>query len=157
MKYCIAFFLVFTFFQTKEFEAQVVGVQDGDTIEIMLDGKKTPVRIFGIDSPEDGQGFSGKAKQYITVLCLNKKVKIIKNKPDKYGRMVGEVILPDGRSIGKELVAAGYTWVYKRFTEDPEMIKLEDQARKQKKGLWIEDNPTAPWDFRKTKEIKPIN
>ncbi|HYC84221.1 MAG TPA: thermonuclease family protein [Chryseosolibacter sp.] len=152
MKAGLTLLVVLTFFQNGEIAGTVIGVEDGDTVEVMLNNQKTKIRIFGIDSPEDGQAFSGKAKQYATVLCLNKKVKVIKHDAkDSFGRIVGEVILEDGRSVGKELVAAGYTWVYRKFTNDPDMIRLEEEARKQKKGLWIEENPTPPWDFRKNK------
>jgi endonuclease YncB( thermonuclease family) len=34
---------------------------------------------------------------------------------DRYGRLVAEVILPNGRSLGHELVEAGMAWWYKRY------------------------------------------
>jgi len=42
-------------FQTKVMEGIVTGVQDGDTIEVTVDGKVVVVRLNGIDCPEDGQ------------------------------------------------------------------------------------------------------
>jgi endonuclease YncB( thermonuclease family) len=50
-------------FQTKLIEGIVTGVQDGDTIEVTIDGKVVLVRLNAIDCPEDGQGYSAKAKQ----------------------------------------------------------------------------------------------
>ncbi len=35
--------------------AQVISITDGDTIQVLVDGVKSPVRYIGIDSPERGQ------------------------------------------------------------------------------------------------------
>ncbi len=41
---------------------------------------------------------------------------------DRYGRTVGEVLLPDGRSLNRELVKAGFAWWYWRYTPDDEPV-----------------------------------
>lgn len=46
------------------YSGKVVGVLDGDTIEVMHRGKVERVRLQGIDCPEKGQAFSNKAKQF---------------------------------------------------------------------------------------------
>lgn len=35
---------------------------------------------------------------------------------DRYGRTVGEVVLPDGRSLNQEVVRAGYAWWYRQYS-----------------------------------------
>ena len=45
---------------------KVVKVIDGDTFDLMLD-KTIRVRIFGIDSPERGQAYNVKAKEFTAV------------------------------------------------------------------------------------------
>jgi len=49
-----AFLLLACALQAEELVGKVVGVVDGDTIDVLVD--KTPVRIrlYGIDSPEKG-------------------------------------------------------------------------------------------------------
>jgi micrococcal nuclease len=144
--------LVFFFFQTTEFTANVASVEDGDTIEIMYEGKNVRVRLYGIDCPEDGQAFSAKAKQYTTALCTNKKVRVLKRTIDTQGRIIGDVMLDDGKSLAKELLSAGYAWHYKQYSSDIDLALLEDDARKKKKGLWIDADAMAPWEYRKAKK-----
>ena len=47
----------------KGFEAEVVGVVDGDTIDVLVGRQKTRIRIEGIDCPELAQPFGRAAKQ----------------------------------------------------------------------------------------------
>jgi micrococcal nuclease len=144
----IGFILFSLFFQANEFQAQVTAVEDGDTFEVVSHDKKYTIRLQSIDCPEDGQAFSAKAKQFVDAMCRNKTVTIRKNTIDPRGRIIAEVLLPDGRSVSKELLKAGYAWHFKRYSQDKELDALEQEAKKQKKGLWIEENPVAPWDYK---------
>jgi micrococcal nuclease len=144
--------LVFFLFQATEFTANVASVEDGDTIEVKIEGKNVRVRLYGIDCPEDGQAFSAKAKQYTTALCTNKKVKILKRTVDNQGRIIGDVVFEDGKSLAKELLSSGYAWHYKQYSNDADLALLEDEARKKKKGLWVDADAMAPWEYRKSKK-----
>ncbi len=153
--YYLSFFVLTLFLQQNEFTAQVTTVEDGDTFEVVMDDKKKIViRLFGVDCPEDGQAFSSKAKQFVEAQCRNKQVKIVKNTIDPRGRLVADVFLPDGRSLAKELLKAGYAWHYKQYSDDKELDALEQEARKHKKGLWNEANPISPWEYRQSKQAK---
>ena len=139
-------------FQTKMLEGVVTNVQDGDTIDVLIDGKTVAVRLNGIDCPEDGQGYSAKAKQYTTLHCLKKKIKLEKVTTDPRGRMIANVFLEDGTDVCQALVAGGYAWHYKKFSTDAKLAALEKEARKKKIGIWIEENPMAPWEFKEKKK-----
>ncbi len=67
---------------------------------------------------------------------------------DRYGRTVGVVLLPDGRSLNRELVRAGFAWMYRRYTNDQSLSDLEEEARVAKRGLWADANPIPPWQWR---------
>lgn len=95
-----------------EFSGEVVGIADGDTIKVMHDGRPEKIRLFGIDCPEKGQAFGNKAKQFSSELAFGKTVTVQEHGLDKYGRTIGVVILPDGRNLNRELVAAGLAWWY---------------------------------------------
>lgn len=72
---------------------------------------------------------------------------------DQYGRLVGDVIAPDGKVLNAELVEAGLAWWYKRYAPKSYLLqKLEINAKAQKKGLWIKDGAVPPWEFRKLKK-----
>ncbi len=100
-----------------EFSGKVVGVSDGDTITVLHNGKGERIRLHGIDCPEKRQAFSNRAKQFTSNLVFAKTVTVQAVDRDRYGRTVGVVLLPDGRSLNHELVRAGLAWMYRRYTK----------------------------------------
>ncbi len=72
---------------------------------------------------------------------------------DKYYRIVG-IIYVDNKCLNELLLENGYAWVYSQYCKE-ERCKLcrlkEEVARRQKKGLWADSDPTPPWDYRKAK------
>jgi len=89
------------------YTGKVVGITDGDTLKVMHAGEPQRVRLWGIDCPESHQAFGTRAKQSTSHLAFGREVKAVVRDTDRYGRTVGEVILPDGRSLNHELVRAG--------------------------------------------------
>ncbi len=71
---------------------------------------------------------------------------------DRYGRRVGVVILPDGRSLNHELVRAGLAWMYQRYSNDQSMSDLEEKPRVAGRGLWADPHAVAPWQWRKMRK-----
>ena len=69
---------------------------------------------------------------------------------DQYGRLVADVILPDGRNLNRELVRAGLAWWYRRYApHDAELEALEAEARAARRGLWADPHPVPPWEWRR--------
>lgn len=129
---------------------KVIGVKDGDTVVLLLDGKEQTVRLAHIDCPEKNQPFGKKAKQFASDLCFEKYVTLNhKNKLDRNQRLIAEIILDNGQNLNKELVRAGLAWHFKKYSKEIEYSELENEARETKIGLWSEPNPIAPWDWRK--------
>jgi micrococcal nuclease len=133
---------------------QVIAIKDGDTIEILKDGKPLRIRLYGIDAPEKNQDFGSRARQFTSDLVFGKLVELEIKDTDRYGRTVGIIYLADGRSLNEELVRAGFAWHYKAYSKDPALAVLEEAARKAKRGLWAGPAPIAPWDFRKGRRTK---
>jgi micrococcal nuclease len=134
---------------SDSFNAKVIGVTSGDTIVVLLDnGNQERVRLEGIDCPEPDQEFGDKAKQATVSLCFKKRVRVEKSGVDTYGRTLGFVFVNDS-CVNKELIRLGMAWHYKEYNNDPELAKLEAEAREHKVGLWQQANPEAPWDFRR--------
>ncbi|MDH7515249.1 MAG: thermonuclease family protein [Bacteroidota bacterium] len=128
---------------------RVVGIRDGDTIELLVDGKTERIRLAGIDCPEKAQPYSVQAKAFTASLCFDSTVLARVCDTDHYGRRVCIVTLGDGRILNRELVSAGYAWHYRQYSSDPLLDRLEQQARAERRGLWSEPNPIPPWEFRK--------
>ncbi len=132
----------------NDFSAKVVNVIDGDTIEVLKNGQSFTVRLAWIDCPEMKQDYGLEAKQFTRKRAFHKIVKVKVINIDFYGRLVGEVILSESKSLNKELLKAGLAWWYQRYSDDESLGRLERKAKKAKLGLWKRKNPVAPWEFR---------
>lgn len=136
-------------------QGKVVGVADGDTITV-LDAQNTQhkIRLQGIDAPEKAQPFGNKSKQSLHEMVHGKQVLVDYQKKDKYGRVVGKVLL-NSVDVCLEQVKRGMAWHYKQFaneqskTDQEGYAQAELTAQAQSIGLWKEKSPTPPWLFRK--------
>ncbi|MBE2202759.1 MAG: thermonuclease family protein, partial [Chthoniobacterales bacterium] len=54
------------------------------------------------------------------------------------------------------LVEQGATWVYRQYSHDQRLLRLEEQARTARRGLWGLPDPIAPWDWRKSRKGKKV-
>ena len=158
MKLLLSFLLIFsvcTASASKILQGKVVSVADGDTITV-LDAEKTQhkIRLQGIDAPEKAQAFGAKSKQALYEMVHGKTVQVSFEKSDKYGRILGKVLL-DGQDICHQQIKAGLAWHYKKYQNqqplaDRDAYSASETAAKNKKlGLWSDLRPVAPWDFRK--------
>ena len=135
--------------KTVTFRGKVVGVNDGGTISVIREGRAVEVRLHGIDCPEKKQPYGTRAKQYTSEMAFGNEVEVRVQTTDRYGRLVGEVILPSGSSLNKELVYVGLAWWYRKYAPDDRTLKvLEAKAKEDKKGLWADKNPIPPWEWR---------
>jgi micrococcal nuclease len=100
----------------QTFTAKVVSITDGDTISVLRNDRAQRVRLNGIDCPESRQPFGTKAKQFTADLAFGTVVTIRTVDVDRYGRIVADVILANGRNLNHELVKAGMAWWYRRYT-----------------------------------------
>ena len=131
-----------------ELHGKVVQVKDGDSMVVRVGDENLGVRTFGVDCPERGMPFSARAKSFTSGLVGNRDVTVVVHDVGRYGRIVGDVKLADGRSLGRELLREGLAWYYRRYANDPDFEKLESDARAAKRGLWSDPNPIPPWKFR---------
>ncbi len=136
------------------FTGKVVAVLDGDTIEVLHNGKAERIRLNGIDCPEKKQAFGQKAKQFTSSLTFGKTVMVVPREKDRYKRIVGDVFLPNGVNVSYELVRAGLAWWYRKYSDDVLLAVLELEAQLERKGLWIDLSPIPPWEWRKPKRGK---
>lgn len=97
-------------------EATVVRVVDGDTVDVMLDGGVTRIRILNIDTPEtvdpsQGEECLGSEATELTrsLLPTGAKVNLEYDevREDNYGRTLAHIELSDGRLVSTELAKAG--------------------------------------------------
>jgi endonuclease YncB( thermonuclease family) len=134
----------------REFVGQVVGVSDGDTVTVRSGRQTIKIRLAAIDCPEKRQAFGARAKRFTSEHTFGETVTVIPVDVDRYGRLVGEIILPNGESLNGLLVAEGYAWWYRKYAPENEVLaRLEDEARQAGLGLWAARDPIPPWDYRR--------
>ncbi len=138
----------------QTFSGQVVKVVDGDTIEVLEGQQVRRVRLVDIDCPEWTQPYGQRARNATVRLALHKTVSVQRTGLDPNGRMLAEVILPDGRNLNRELVKEGLAWRYPHRSLDSTLAGLEAQARAARLGLWADPHPVPPWEFRRH-EVQP--
>lgn len=134
MNYPITLLLMFLLLITGQanassFTGKLVKVLDGDTVEVLHNGKAERIRLAQIDCPEKNQPFSQTAKRYVLDVAAHKIVTVQVETVDRYGRTVGEVFLPDGSNLNKQIVGAGFAWQYKKYSKDTEYSDLEKSAK----------------------------
>ncbi|QRR03367.1 thermonuclease family protein [Dyadobacter sandarakinus] len=128
-------------------KAEVIGIQDGDTIELKLifngrkaghrTGKPLRIRFQHINTPERGRPYYKVAKEFTSAKCFRKVVRIRhQGEFDKYGRLIGEIILADGTNLNKQLVKNGLAVHFKKYSSDAEYARIEREAQKQKLAIW---------------------
>jgi micrococcal nuclease len=139
-----------------EFTAKVIAIKDGDSIEVLYQGKTISIRLADVDSPEirNSQPFGRAAKKFTSTLCFGQMVTMLhRNKFDKYKRLIATIINAQHKNVNKELIIAGLAWHFKQYSTNIEIAKLEITARVNKVGLWKDDYPIAPWEWRKAKSF----
>ena len=70
---CLILFVILVPYAYTDFSGQVVGIVDGDTIEVLNGHQAERIRLSGIDCTENGQAYSKKAKQSASALVFGKK------------------------------------------------------------------------------------
>ena len=127
----------------------VIGVADGDTLTVLCNGnKQLKIRLSEIDAPEKRQPFGNRSMQSLSGMCLQKKAKIKPQTKDRYGRTVARVIC-DGIDANEEQVKRGMAWVYDKYVRDRNLYSIQDKARASKIGLWADNKPIKPWEYRR--------
>ncbi|SHM91271.1 Endonuclease YncB, thermonuclease family [Chryseobacterium carnipullorum] len=135
--------------------AKVVGISDGDTITVLLDGNvQKKLRLAEVDCPEKKQPFGKNAKQFTSDQVFAKKIRFTETKKDRYGRSIAKVYYDNGKYLSAEIIKAGYGWWYYSYSKDADLGKMQETAKARKRGLWQDKKAVSPWDFRKEQRGK---
>lgn len=129
--------------------ARVVGVSDGDTLTVQVDGgRQARVRLADVDAPEKGQDFGQASKAALSRLCFGRTAQLEILGSDRYGRSLARVRC-DGVDAAANQVRTGMAWAYRRYLTRADLLDLEAGARAGRSGLWSHPSPTPPWEFRR--------
>ena len=144
---CFICFLTNVYAERKEvtFESCV----DGDTIRVIIEGKKTTIRFLAIDTPETKHPKKGvepygkEASDYTCNRVKNAKKLEIEydkgsSKTDKYERELGWIFVDDSL-LQKELIEKGYakvSYLYGKYMYTEELQQEEEKAKESNLGVW---------------------
>ena len=125
-------------------------VIDGDTLEVRLDSGPIRVRLHGVDAPERNQPGGAESALWLRTVLQDQEVLLEPVSQDRYERMVAVVHFGD-LNINQQLVRVGHAWAYRHYLrrKDGLICDLEADARTGALGLWAEQAPRAPWEFRR--------
>lgn len=154
MKFFVALLLLFSLLEPPPTatSARIVRILDGDTVEALLEDKTLlRVRLESIDAPERGQAFSARSSEALAELVFGKDVKIDQTGKDRYGRTLAWLHV-DGKNVNEEMVRKGLAWHYRRYSKSPALQAIEDEAKMARRGLWADESPVPPWEFRSSKK-----
>ena len=130
----------------------VFSVVDGDTIDVLIDGKKERVRLIGIDAPEFGdeeypaECFTQEALSEAKELLDGKIIRLVsdptQDNRDKYERLLRYVFLEDGTNVNERMISGGFAREYSYlgipYQYRQEFQEAERDAKNKKLGLWAE-------------------
>ncbi|QPH37848.1 thermonuclease family protein [Pedobacter endophyticus] len=135
----------------KTFEAKVIGITDGDTIEILYRNQPIKIRLAHIDCPEKrgSQPYGNDAKAALSKLCFGQQVQVHAQNYDRYKRLIAVVVNIRKQNVNQEMIKQGMAWHFKKYSKDTVYAQLEVRARRNKIGLWKDAQAVAPWDWRK--------
>ncbi len=143
-----------TYANSLELVGKVIKVSDGDTVTILTEDKVShKIRLNDIDAPEKKQPFGNKSRDNLASYIAGEIVTVKYKSKDKYGRILGTIYF-ENLDINLQQIKNGYAWVYKQYSKNQTYYQEEQKAKELKKGLWIEKNAIAPWEFRKQKKSK---
>lgn len=134
-----------------DFAARVVAVHEGDRLTIRHDGRNETIRLKDIDCPELKQPYGKQAKHVTAAYVGNRDVVVRGLMRDKQGRVSADVLLPDGRNVGHELLKEGLAWWQRSASSNAGLDVMEELARASRKGLWTDPNPVPPWKWKAPK------
>lgn len=135
----------------RSLSGTVVGLVDGDTIRVRVNGRIEKVRYIGINTPETHHPTKGRQPGGLEAAEANRRLvagKPVRLEPDvqlrdRYGRLLAYVWVRHGDGdevmVNAELVRLGYAQV---MTIPPNVRHagtfgaLQRQARQERRGLW---------------------
>lgn len=101
-----------------EYNCTVTKVTDGDTVDVSIDlgfgiTKMERVRLYGINAPELHSGKGMPAKLRLQELAPRvDRIKTVKDRREKYGRLLAVLYLGDDGSVNDMLVSEGLVETY---------------------------------------------
>jgi endonuclease YncB( thermonuclease family) len=132
---------------------RVLRVADGDSLVLEVGGGQYQIELAGIDAPELNQPWGPAAADRLNSSLTGAFVVVARAYRGTDGRTTGTVVFKD-RDIALDLLYDGLAWsTIETLTKTPgpahPYTEAERRARVARRGLWSDDEPVPPWDWRR--------
>jgi endonuclease YncB( thermonuclease family) len=133
---------------------RVLRVIDGDSLVLDVRGSLFEIGLAGVDAPELNQPWGPGAAEHLRRMIAGAFV-VVDAHTTRDSGMVGSIRFK-GRDLGLDLIEAGLAWSL--FRGDPAdgpaatphaYTRAEQAARAAGRGLWSDENPVPPWQWRR--------
>jgi len=157
-----------------ELEGRVRRIWSSDSFEFGEVNELHYIMIRGVDTPKPGQPYFDEAKEHLTKLVRHRITRIsvvgrdammrefadVHTRPKPVGgagkTADAKTTADAGKSadeieinVGLSLIQQGFGWYDGMDFEGADTLKqAEQKAREERIGLWAQDNPTPPWEFK---------
>ena len=139
-------------------QAKVVEIQSGNTLIVTNTNRPLRIRLKAVAPPEVGQPFSDAAREHLQALVFEKAVTVEYTHLAE-GYLEAKLFL-NGIDTASQMLRDGVAWYdhsadYQLTQSDRELYeRCEQAARGDKRGLWQDTAPVAPWEFRRMQLAK---
>ena len=149
-RFLIIFSIIFSILLlSAEEEIKILRVIDGDTVSAESRGTEIKIRLSEIDAPEMNQPYGKNSKKCLSKLIHeNSSLRFKSDGQDNYGRSLGWLVTDD-KNLNYEMIKQGCAWVYDRYVINKTIYSFQNGARLKNLGLWKQNNPIAPWIWRR--------
>ena len=133
----------------ENISGELIKVVDGDTIQLLINGKKERILLAEIDTPETKQDYGIEATEALSALLSFGDITIRLTDIDRYKRRVAHVYI-DKQWVNLIMVEQGHAWVYTQYARSKALFNAEQQARGKLLGLWQtpRSDLIPPWEWR---------
>lgn len=162
--------LAFTPAGAESRRGKVVEVISGDSLLFEdAQGRKHHLRLFAVAAPEGRQPHAAESRRGLADLAQGKHVTVDVQREDDQGNLVGKLLVPaahcatcpPSRDAALAQLEGGHVWWHRDERRQQVLLDqgyyeyAEFDARQRRRGLWRDEVPVPPWEWRK-RQGRPV-
>ena len=139
-----------------EISGIVTEVHDGDSLTLVNSQVTYKIRLADVDAPEWRQTYGKDSQASLLHTCGLKRATAETLGEERFGRTLARLTCA-GVDANRRQIERGWAWVFRRYApKDSPLYALEKEARRARRGLWQEDYPMPPWEWRRSRGASEV-